>query len=143
MILNYSWWMHQIKKKWKIVLASLNLYLVFVAEILAVSSGNEMLGCVYHNRVTDVYRVFITLFVSNIEFYICFRLRHRWSFFLVIESQSILSLNALCYNLQLIFKIQFVYKYWWNPNASTCSYFAGTVIKYLFTNSHWSLYWVI
>lgn len=93
------------------LLASLNLYLVSVADILAVSSGNEMLGCVYHIRVTDVYRVFITLFVSNIEFYICFRLRYRLSFFPVIESQNILSFNALCYNLQLIFKIQFVYKY--------------------------------
>lgn len=112
------------------LLANLNLYLVSVADILAVSSGNEMLGCVYHIRVTDVYRVFITLFVSNIEFCICFRLKYRWSFFLVIESQSILSFNALCYNLQLIFKIQFVYKYWWNPNASTCSYVAGTIFIY-------------
>lgn len=113
------------------LLASLSLYLVFVADILAVRTGNEILGCVYSIRVTDVYREFIT-FISNIEFYICFRVRYRWSFFVVIESQNILLFNASCYNLQLIFKIQFVYKYWWNHNASTCSYFAGTVIQYFF-----------
>lgn len=138
--MNNSWWMHQIKQ---IPLGSLDLYLFFGADILEVSSGNEMLGCVYHNRVTDVYRVFITFFISNIEFHICFRLRYRLTFFVVIESQNILLFNALCYNLQLIFKIQFVYKYWWSSNASTCSHFAGTVIQYLFTNCHWSLYWVI
>lgn len=139
-MLNNSWWMHQIKKKIKNASCKFRFVPSFCSWHLAVRTENEMLGCEYHIRVTDVYRVFITLFVSNIEFYICFRLRHRWSFFLVIESQSILSFNALCYNLQLIFNIQFVYKYWWNPNASTCSYFAGTVIQYLFTNCHWSLY---
>lgn len=80
------------------LLSSLNLYLVFVAEILAVSSGNEMLGCVYHIRVTDVYRVFITFFILNIEFHICFRLKYRWSFIFVIESQNILLFNVTsCY----------------------------------------------
>lgn len=92
--------MHQIKKKLKMLLASLDLYLVFVADILAVRTANEMLGCVYHIRVTDVYRVFSTFFISINEFHICFRLGYRPSSFFVIESQNILLFKASGYYLQ-------------------------------------------
>lgn len=47
---------------------SLILYLVFGADILNRSSENEMFGFVYNIRVADVYRVFITFFISYIEF---------------------------------------------------------------------------
>lgn len=65
---------------------NLNLYLVFVVDILVVSLGNEMLGCVYYIWVIDVYRVFSIFFILNIEFYICFWLKCCWLFIFVIES---------------------------------------------------------
>lgn len=69
-------------------------------KILAVSSGNEMLGFVYHIQVTDVYRVFYHFLHFKYWIHICFRLKYRRSSFFVIESQNILSFNGPCYYLQ-------------------------------------------
>lgn len=99
-MLNNSWWMHQIKKKIKNASCKFRFVPSFCSWHLAVRTENEMLGCEYHIRVTDVYRVFSTFFISINEFHICFWWGYRPSSFFVIESQNILLFNASGYYLQ-------------------------------------------
>lgn len=73
---------------------SLILYLVFGADFLNRSSENEMFGFVYNIRVTDVYRVFITFFISNIEFIFVFNLD-------IVDRLSLLLKVKTSYNLML------------------------------------------
>lgn len=80
------------------LLVSLNLNLVYGADILGVSSGNSILGFVYHIRVNDVYRVFITFFISNIEFKFVFDLDmfDHLSLLLKVKRSYYLMLHVTC-----------------------------------------------
>lgn len=50
--------------------------------------------------ISYLFSMKISFIVFLCYWNICFRLRYRWSFFFVIESQNILFFNASCYYLQ-------------------------------------------